>query len=83
MVGIIVTAALLSGLISFIGSSYQPAIAQQNTTGTTDATIGSGGGGGGTTSDGEGDGTTGGAAGPQVRPLKPVLRQQQRSKNNR
>jgi hypothetical protein len=38
MAAIIVAAALLSGLISFTGSSYEPAMAQQNLTGTTSGT---------------------------------------------
>jgi len=77
MAGILVAAALLSGLLSFTGSSYQPGMAQQNMTGTTGATTGGGvgrfGGGGGTspgpgvgTSDGGsggGGGTTGGGSG--------------------
>jgi hypothetical protein len=46
MAGIIVTAALLSGLLSFSGSGYPQAMAQQNMTGTTGATTGGGGGGG-------------------------------------
>ncbi|HYY67700.1 MAG TPA: hypothetical protein VE572_05070, partial [Nitrososphaeraceae archaeon] len=46
MAGIIVTTALLSGLLlSFSGSSYPQAMAQQNMTGTTGATTGGGGGG--------------------------------------
>src|SRR3712207_2121889 len=44
MAGVIVTAALLSGLFSFIGSSYPQAMAQQNMTGTTGGTTGAGGG---------------------------------------
>jgi hypothetical protein len=44
MAAIIVEAALMSGLISFTGSSYEPAMAQQNLTGTTSGTTGGGGG---------------------------------------
>ena len=42
MAGIIVTAALLSGLLSFSGGSYPQAMAQQNMTGNTGATTGGG-----------------------------------------
>ena len=40
MAGIIVTAALVSGLVSFMGNSYQPAIAQTGNATTTSATGG-------------------------------------------
>jgi hypothetical protein len=70
MAGIIVTVALVSGLVSFMGNSYQPAIAQ---TGNATTTMGggqfpcgpaqTGGGGGGETTTGGGTVGSGGAGG--------------------
>ena len=76
MAGILVAAALLSGLVFFTGSSscYQPAMAQQNTTGTPGAATGAGGTAQSSactstqTAGCSGGTTTGGAAGSHVRP---------------
>lgn len=66
MAGIIVAAAVLSGLLSLIGSYYQPAIAQQDMTGNaTTTTTGRGGAQSSAcapTQSGEGGATTAGAA---------------------